>query len=143
MADNDKPRHLWEYIYPNQDSFAYAQSSANVASTGDIRMHSDGSLPGLVTGAHELDEYVAFNIKGDPRLEKIKEYARELKERYVNPASKDYIADVQEREKTATDLLMVKVHETYGAYSHETVRYKGNARNGFLGAFSYLRIRHI
>jgi len=91
----------------------YAVDSAVLARVGEL--HTVGNQVGL-----ELD------LNGDSRLERIKEYARELKRKYAERTSRDYIPNVQTRERTITDLLMEKIHEAYGSYSYETLRDRWN-----------------
>ena len=119
------------YITPRNttEPSAFAVDSQTLSENGEVHMGNgtragfieSGIGVGNILGYHDtLNKFVEFSIKDDPRLEELKVYAREQGALYADPSSSEYIADVQKREKTITDLLTPKVFKTYGSYSDDT-----------------------
>jgi len=122
------------YIASNPDPTFYAVDSATLWRRGDFHGANGGNVGiiesgigwgiilGMVEKPRSLDQFVELNINGDPRLEKLKEYARKLGDKYSHLSSPEYIKNAAEREKKITDLLTPKIYETYGSYSNDTLK---------------------
>ena len=102
------------YIASSPQSYTYAVDSATLARNGEVHSNNGvsvglpqfiGNIPSAVYNGTDakypppLDDHVEFSLKNDPRLEKLKEHAHELRVKYVDPHSRDYIADVRQRER--------------------------------------------
>lgn len=129
LKNHNKPKTIPEgYTALSPHAGVTALDSEVLAKNGDVHYSGGAKTPDEVLlgfkELRELDPFVEYNISGDPRLEELKVKARGYAQKYGDPKSPDYIANVQSREQTIAHLVVDDIGEVYGIYNPEIYDYK-------------------
>lgn len=119
------------YIAADSHAYVIAVDSTTLARTGEMHRMKMVRPSDLYLGNQELralDSFVEFSLKGDSRLEALKENARKYGERYA------YIPNVQARERAITNAIINDIGTEYGTYSDSLPPYVN--KEEFLSQFA-------
>ncbi len=130
VGNRFKPKTIPEgYSALNPDAYWYKADSAVLAKTAQVHGSvKSATSTEVMLGYQErraLDPFVEYDLSRDPRLKELRIKAKEYGDRYAVKESPEFIADVHQRERKITNLIVADVYAAYGAYGHHTL---GNSK---------------